>query len=174
RVRDELRAWRREVMVGGSVDGVLETVRRNRRTIAELEALPDEEGVLLATVRDGEVRSNLGDELAARRARLVRIVVELRCGRVLEPPRSGDVGELRVDLDRSPGRPDLPDATLLERRGVTRCTRKARCDQKACAGHEHRNREPKPSAHVSPFRELEPGLPRLGTGLSPSKALRRS
>src|SRR4030095_9803308 len=105
-------------MVGGPVDGVLEAVRRHRSAVAELEDLPDEERVLLATVRDGEVRSDLGDELAARRARLIRIVVELRCGRVLEPPRRGDVGELRVDLDRSPGKARLPDPALLESAGV--------------------------------------------------------
>ena len=144
RVEDKLLRYDRfrQVVVRDAVDGVLEAVRRHCLAVAELEALPDREGVLLAAVRYGELRSDLGDELGARRTRLVRIVVELRCGRILEPPRSGDIRDLRVDLGRCPGRADLPDPALLESAGRAGRARKARCDQKACPSHEHRNREP--------------------------------
>src|SRR4029079_15810859 len=83
RIGDELRAWRGQVVVRDTVDGVLEAVRRHRLAVAELEALPDREGVLLPAVLYGERRSGRGDELGARSTRLVRIVVELRCGRIL-------------------------------------------------------------------------------------------
>ena len=61
--------------------------------------------------------------------------------------------DLGVDLDRGSGRAVLPDAALLDRRSARTSAREARCDQKACPGHEHGDREPEPSVHVSPFRE---------------------
>ena len=99
RVSDELRAGRGEILVRHPVDRVLEVLRGHCRAITELEALPERERVHLAVPRHGELRGDLRHELRANRAGLVRIVVELRCGRVLEPPRGGDVSELRVDLD---------------------------------------------------------------------------
>src|SRR5205823_12483045 len=104
--------------------------------VTEPEALPDREGVPAAAVRSDEPRRALGQQLRARRTCLVRIVVELRCGRILEPPRSRDVGDLWVDLDRGPGRPVLPDPALFERVPGVAGTRQARGDQKACPGHE--------------------------------------
>src|SRR5207247_654283 len=107
-------ARRGQVLIGHPLDRVLEVLRGDRLAVTEAEALSDSELVHLAAPRHGELRCHLRNELATRWARLVRVVVELRCGRVFEPPRRGDVGSLRIDLDRGPDRAVLPDAALLE------------------------------------------------------------
>ena len=53
-VGDELRARRCEPLVRSAVDGVLEMLRPDRRSVAEAEPLADEERVPLAAVRDDD------------------------------------------------------------------------------------------------------------------------
>src|SRR5207249_5038823 len=67
-----------------------------RRAVAEAEALTEDERVRAATVGDDNSGCDLRDEPRTP----VRPVVELRGGRILEPPAGRDVAQLRVDLDR--------------------------------------------------------------------------
>ena len=116
RVGYELRARRGEIVVDDTVDRVFEVPRGDRRPVAEPKPLANEERVALPALRDLEARCNLGLQESSSRTFLVRVVVELRRGRVFEPPRSRDVRQLRIDLDRGAGRPDDEDPALPRRR----------------------------------------------------------
>ena len=153
-IADEGPARRTEVLVQRALDGVGEARPRHRLAVTELVALLQVERVHPAVLGHGEALGNLWDELAAGRTRLVRIGVQVRTGRKLEPPRRRPVGDLRVDRVQVARSADLQRAAVVNRRRRARSAGEAGSDQKACSSREHRDREPKPSVHVTPFREL--------------------
>jgi hypothetical protein len=71
-IGDELHGRGGQIVVGGLVDRVLEVRGGYRHSVAETEALADEERVAPPVVRDREPRADLRHELAAR-----PVVVEL-------------------------------------------------------------------------------------------------
>jgi hypothetical protein len=83
--------------VGGAVEGVDEAPRRHLSARVEAEGSPKVESVRPLVLRDGERPHHLRDHPRARGAGLVRMVEELRAGRVQQRPRVRVVGERRVD-----------------------------------------------------------------------------
>src|SRR4029450_1232974 len=79
------------------------------------------ERVALAPVRDLVPGRDLGAKKTSCGSALVRVVVELCRGGVLEPPGGRDVGELRVDLDGCAGRPTLQTPPLRSGAALASC-----------------------------------------------------
>src|SRR5262245_3480369 len=90
-IRNELRSGRLELDASRTVERVHEVLCRDLRAVAEPEALANRERVRRAEPRDLDAGCNLGPEQSAGLPGLVRVVVELGSGRVLERPAGRNV-----------------------------------------------------------------------------------